>query len=172
MGEIDLKSLPYFEDVLIETKTRRSDWLVGSTEMANYLDFDVKTVGPRLSSGQFYAEARKAITMIPTNTGYSWILLKKDADKYKRHQEPAKVEQNGHAAPAQAAQTVVLKEGSPLLSEKDAQAITRSLFDLHNINRQLHSDLVGLASAVDANTKAVRDHQADLKRIFEGGEKK
>lgn len=139
------ENLAYFEDVLVETKSKRADWLSGLHEIAGYLCMSTGHCSTALTSGVI--KGARQVKGDAKSYSYKWIILRADAEKYKVSREtpavPASTATNGHSK-EQEKEVVFLKSGSPIASEKDMDAWIRGMNNLRY--------------AIEQNTAAVKEN--------------
>jgi len=135
--------LLFFEDVMAETQTRRNDWLIGTTGIAEYLERDSSTISALLT--RKHLPAIKVKIYGSTKEDGTWILRVTDAQQYKdSHQQSKEIKTtntangNGHKT----AEVVYLKEGSPLMSTQDMDRLVSTMWRL--------------VEAVKANTEEIK----------------
>ena len=160
---------PYLEDVMVETHTHRSDWLVGAGEVATYLGRpDERSAISQDLAGKRFPNVIQVAAIVQTNVPYNWAWRKSDADAWIEGHKKVSVspaESNGHSKPSER-DVVILKEGTPVLARGDADKIAQSLWDLRTAAIAQTKAIDSLSSSVDANTKAVRDHIKEMKDFF------
>ncbi len=147
--------LPYIEDILAETKTRRADWLVGAREINTYLTGLPLGRGQKLAP-EILARCIKVVNATGGATSHAWALRKSDADHYQQQGEKQAEQDtkstNGHKA----AEVVILKEGSPILSKQDGENIMRALWDVKLAVQTLTKTIEASTAAIAKMTEALK----------------
>lgn len=116
------ENLPYFEDVLAETKTRRADWVcsvrriqdrIGIKSREKFFEavdaqgLPIRYVRPIISSGNRLYD-------------HQMIALISELDAWKEKQKAQKpIPITSASKPGEEKATIILKEGSPIMTQHD-----------------------------------------------------
>lgn len=143
MGE---QTYPYLEDIMVETKTHRKDWLVGLQEIADYVGYSLSGMSYAVSNGKIPGIVKVFNTNRAKTQPYMYCMLVKLADKVKERLA-AKPELNGNSQPP--VQMVVPKEVVPIASQQDI--------------RMLALEISNLKQAIKENTQALHEMTEELR---------
>lgn len=134
------QEIPGFQELLIDTNTSPDDWLIGIAAIAEFLERDAAGVTRLLNNGKLTGEK------VIKGNRLVWIASKEIARDYKRSHAIDKIRKTNHMIndyreKLTKQETIVLKNGSPVIGAEEARQIVLAL---HN-----------LKLAIENNTRAV-----------------
>lgn len=170
------EEVPFFEDVLVDTKTKRAEWILGRNNLLaelgcgpgqfdnaikhRLIPFRIVKRGDGMQGRPMFAFWRGHLEQIRP------VLAPPPPPVVER---PTQKLQAVRLEPVPA--PTFINTGTPFMAPEDADAIKQSLWAVKGANDVNSRALNQLASAVDANTKATRDLIDRMVRIFEGDKK-
>lgn len=164
MQPVNREDLPHIVDVMAETHTHSTDWVMNGTAIANAL---------KVPNGMLKSLVDKGLparTVIGIANRPTMIILKADLEKWiAEHPRPTLVPQprnvNGGAPP------LVLTETLPFVAKGDFDKLLHAQWETKAAIQSLNRSVDSNSSAQDANTRAIRDQIAEMRRIFDGEKK-
>lgn len=173
------ETLPFFEDLLAGTGTKRDDWVIGAVRIAEAIgDISPANVAHVIERGTLKARRFRAGERSDHVAIAAALKTEIAAFRERRKQEQVKAATevplpvSAPGTPAALVQRVqvvpVGGTGTPFLDHQDAEALKLALWGQKSASDVLARAVNGLAASVDANTKATRDHIVEMQRIFEG----